>query len=159
MVIAGKLCSGKSTLAATIAEQSLNGVYDFIGIIEISMIVRNLLNSDKRSDLQDSAHLEQAIKQTIHNRVADFYDQSISLNINILVLVIGPRQLSLIQDLPNCTYIWIEAPYEERYERFRQQSDKNGQTSIENFDKANERDNELGLTKVKQFIINKMQSQ
>ena len=141
--VSSKLCSGKSTLAKGYVE-TIKPFYDSVEYIEISDIVRKAMKSDNREELQKGEHLDNLIMDCIAAAAA-CHDH---------VVVSGARQLSIVYRFPRATHIWMHVPDDVRYERY-QNSEKDLDLSVEGFNKANQRDIDLGIDKVRQYILSK----
>jgi len=141
--VSSKLCSGKSTLAKGYVE-TIKPFYDSVEYIEISDIVRKAMKSDNREELQKGEHLDNLIIDCI----------AAAALCNDHVVVSGARQLSIVYKFPRATHIWMHVPDDVRYERY-QNSEKDLDLSVEGFNKANQRDIDLGIDKVRQYILSK----
>ena len=105
----GRICSGKSSL------------YKDSYRIVASNLVRGIVNSASREDLQNTMHLDDAIAESIIMSIDYVIDE------NPHVVVDGIRQASIVekvlQHYPNAELIWLEVPVEERKRRYEARKD------------------------------------
>jgi len=143
--ICGPLCSGKSFTAKAMSNH-IRSEKDNVPVIEveISDIVKSIKKATERKDLQGFPELDEQIVKEI-DRVAD-------VNITSAIVVSGARQTSILQAFPLASAIWIEVPDIIRKSRYGD-SDKDQR---QDFETANRRDEELGLTELKQYIFTKI---
>jgi len=145
--LCGALCSGKSYYKKALLEQEQNNGYLALGM-EASDIVKNILKKESRADLQGHPELDVEIVKAIDGM------RDMSKDDSILIIVSGVRQKTILQAFPKSECIWVDASESIRYERFKN-SKKDEDVSLLGFTQANERDNELGLTELKQYIFNR----
>ena len=105
----GRICSGKSSL------------YKDSYRIVASNLVRGIVNSASREDLQNTMHLDDAIAESIIMTIDYVIDE------NPHVVVDGIRQASIVekvlQHYPNAELVWLEVPVEERKRRYEARKD------------------------------------
>ncbi len=89
--------------------------------ITVSNIVRGILNTADREQLQNSQHLDQEIAYSIimtMHYVCEEYPH---------VIVDGIRQVSIvnrvIEEFPDAELVWLEVPTEERKRRYEARQD------------------------------------
>lgn len=142
----GRLCSGKSTVAKEYAK--LNN----LEFVEVSDIVKELLEliDATRDAMQGKPELGPMIAAQIYNMLADAEHG---------LVVSGVRQVEIVEmlnslDAVEFEYNWIEVPREERLKRYLSRARKEDVNALteEAFDKAEKRDEELGLAKLKQYF-------
>jgi len=149
LFLTGPIASGKTYFAK---HHAPNHTY-----LSISSIVKGLISSTKRSELQDTGNLDSKIaSETIR-----FISQSLLTSDK--VLIDGVRQLSIIVAILKYfktsiitgdirfRLIWLEVPEKTLRERYEKQTDKKNDVS---FDDAIKRDDELGLSEIRKIIIN-----
>jgi len=105
----GRICSGKSSL------------YKDSYRIVASNLVRGIVNSASREDLQNTMHLDDTIAEAIIMSIDYVIDE------NPHVVVDGIRQASIVekvlQHYPNVELVWLEVPVEERKRRYEARKD------------------------------------
>ena len=105
----GRICSGKSSL------------YKDSYRIVASNLVRGIVNSASREDLQNTMHLDDTIAKAIIMSIDYVIDE------NPHVVVDGIRQASIVekvlQHYPNAELVWLEVPVEERKRRYEARKD------------------------------------
>ena len=105
----GRICSGKSSL------------YKDSYRIIVSNLVRGIINSASREDLQNTMHLDDTIAEAIIMSIDYVIDE------NPHVVVDGIRQASIVekvlQHYPNAELVWLEVPVEERKRRYEARKD------------------------------------
>ena len=105
----GRICSGKSSL------------YKDSYRIVASNLVRGIVNSASREDLQNTMHLDDTIAEAIIMSIDYVIDE------NPHVVVDGIRQASIVekvvQHYPDAELIWLEVPVEERKRRYEARKD------------------------------------
>jgi predicted kinase len=131
-LIFGRICSGKSVYAK---KQECS--------ISVSKIVRDLINSASRSDLQSTAHLDATIAEKLLADIDEAYDYVMDLYIE------GIRQISIVETIleryPNANMIWLEVPTEERKRRYELRADLK---DVESFEVADNKFLELESLKI-----------
>jgi shikimate kinase len=132
--ICGALCSGKTTYGKLLA-CSLG-----VPFVEVSSIVKQITSFEKRDDLQKTAYLEHKIIEQIEKQ-----DRT--------SVVVGVRQKGILQAFPDSRYLWIEASFEERLRCFLLRADHKDILTEPMFRLADEKDDQLGLQDVKNFIF------
>jgi len=105
----GRICSGKSSL------------YKDSYRIVVSNLVRGIINSASREDLQNTMHLDNKIAEAIISTIDYTIDE------HPHVVVDGIRQASIVekvlQHYPNAELVWLEVPVEERKRRYEARKD------------------------------------
>lgn len=149
--VCGEICSGKSTIAKEMA--ATQNLY----FIEVSDIVKGLLKSASREQLQKSGYLESQIVLEISIILSDIraegkYDGFV---------ISGVRQRGIIncleslQSMYTFFYHWIDIDEETRFERYMKRGDlAKDKLTRDGFEEAQNRDNELGIQEVKKYIKN-----
>lgn len=126
----GRICSGKSSL------------YKDSYRIVVSDLVRGIINSTSREDLQKTMHLDDKIAESIVMVVDAASDHS-------HVVVDGIRQASIVekvlQHYPNAELVWLEVPVEERKRRYEARKDAK---DVEPFEVADNKPIELECQKI-----------
>lgn len=135
--ICGSICSGKTLYGKALA-QGLSSSF-----IDVSSIVRRVLNTQTREKLQDSASLDGVIIQELKK-----YQ-------NTNAIIAGVRQLSILKafDDVDSTFIWLEASEDLRLSRYLNRKDKKDFLTKEDFLEAERRDLLLGFGEIKKFIF------
>ena len=105
----GRICSGKSSL------------YKDSYRIIVSNLVRGIINSASREDLQNTMHLDDKIAEAIISTIDYTIDE------HPHVVVDGIRQASIVekvlQHYPNAELVWLEVPVQERKRRYEARKD------------------------------------
>ena len=105
----GRICSGKSSL------------YKDSYRIIVSNLVRGIINSASREDLQNTMHLDNKIAESVIRTIDYVIDE------HPHVVVDGIRQASIVnkvlQHYPNAELVWLEVPVEERKRRYEARKD------------------------------------
>lgn len=139
----GKICSGKSTIISKVEPKDKK-------LIIVSNIVKEIVNSDKRSDLQQTAHLDCEISKIIINKI-------INSNSNYII-VDGIRQksiyINIIKGLIGCKILnfIVESDYKVRKERYNKK-DRENKYNID-FNQAELNDQKLGIDEMIDYIKN-----
>jgi len=146
--ICSPLCGGKSTLAQQLRQSHITSGRSFV--LEISTIVQQLVSETSREKLQGRPELDTQIIEEIKS----FINDRLLYSDNLIVL--GARQVSILKAFPDATLIWLEVPEHIRFNRYMVKRDiKDGiKKDEETFKIANQRDNDLGLQAVKEYIFN-----
>ena len=122
----GRICSGKSSL------------YKDSYRIVASNLVRGIVNSASREDLQNTMHLDDTIAESIIMTIDYVIDE------NPHVVVDGIRQASIVekvlQHYPNAELVWLEVPVQERKRRYEARKDAK---DVESFEIADNKPIEL----------------
>lgn len=128
ILLFGRICSGKSSYMKDKKR------------LVVSDIVKQIINSTDRSQLQNTMHLDEQIGNAICAYIKTAFD---SWNFDKLV-VDGIRQVSIVYQVleffPNAELIWLEVPTEERKKRYENRKDIR---DIEPFDIADNKPIEL----------------
>ena len=105
----GRICSGKSSL------------YKDSYRIIVSNLVRGIINSASREDLQNTMHLDDKIAEAVIRTIDYAIDE------HPHVVVDGIRQASIVekvlQHYPKAELVWLEAPVQERKRRYEARKD------------------------------------
>lgn len=105
----GRICSGKSSL------------YKDSYRIIVSNLVRGIINSTSREDLQNTMHLDDKIAEAIITTIDYAIDE------HPHVVVDGIRQASIVekvlQHYPKAELVWLEVPVQERKRRYETRKD------------------------------------
>lgn len=134
--ICGEICSGKTT------EMFNRSSADFIHI-EVSNLVKALLQEQERDKLQGHPELSTAI-------IAEIYENVVKYN---NVIVTGVRQVEILRAYKNAELVWLNVDEETRFQRYLKRGDiAKDKLTQEGFQLAQKRDNELGLQEVKEYI-------
>ena len=137
--VAGTICSGKTFEAAQLADE-LN-----FDLIEISSIVRQILETNKRDKLQGHPELSTQIIE----RIKDIRRETKKRGI----IVSGPRQVEIVKAFPEAELIWMNTPMKVCFERFQSRADsKDGEFTEDAFADYLRKDDELGLQEVKNYM-------
>ena len=122
----GRICSGKSSL------------YKDSYRIVASNLVRGIINSASREDLQNTMHLDDAIAESIIMTIDYVIDE------NPHVVVDGIRQASIVEKVlqryPDAELVWLEVPVQERKRRYEARKDAK---DVESFEIADNKPIEL----------------
>jgi hypothetical protein len=122
----GRICSGKSSL------------YKDSYRIIVSNLVRGIINSASREDLQNTMHLDDKIAEAIITTVDYAIDE------HPHVVVDGIRQASIVEKVlehyPNAELVWLEVPVQERKRRYEARKDAK---DVESFEIADNKEIEL----------------
>lgn len=138
ILIFGRICSGKSSFQAS--------AYRLV----VSDIVRELINSNDRVQLQNTQHLDQDIAKEIIQWVENHqYLMSHNLLPIRNLVVDGIRQSSIVEcvleRLPDASMIWLDVPEDTRRRRYEI---RNAEKDTESFDIADNRPIELECQKI-----------
>lgn len=127
----GRICSGKSSYKP-----------DAFRIV-VSDIVRAIIKSSNRSELQDTLHLAERISSAIAmviDTAYSVYDE---------IIVDGIRQPEIVENLttayPHAELVWLEVPEEERKRRYESRKDAK---DTEAFEVADNKPIELECQKI-----------
>jgi len=105
----GRICSGKSSL------------YKDSYRIIVSNLVRGIINSASREDLQNTMHLDNKIAEAVIRTIDYVIDE------HPHVVVDGIRQATIVekvlQHYPDAELVWLEVPVEERKRRYEARKD------------------------------------
>ena len=116
-LLVGRICSGKSTYKPDACR------------IVVSNIVKDIIKSSDRSQLQDTMHLAKRIATAI-TMIIDtsqhMFDE---------IIVDGIRQPEIVEELlkyhPYADLVWLEVPEEERKRRYETRKDAKDTESFE----------------------------
>lgn len=133
ILVFGRICSGKSSFQARAHR------------IVVSDIVRKLINSNDRAQLQNTQHLDEQIAKEIILQVEDYqYHMRNDLLDTHNIVIDGIRQPSIVEyvleRLPDAAMVWLEVPTEVRKRRYE---NRNADKDTESFDDADNRPIEL----------------
>lgn len=116
ILVFGRICSGKSTFQSQAYR------------VVVSNIVRKLINSNDRSQLQNTQHLDEQIAQRILGRIETY--QMLMANDVIKthnIIIDGIRQPSIVsrvlEQYPQSTLVWLEVPADKRKMRYELRAD------------------------------------
>lgn len=132
VLLFGKICSGKSTYAHALCYLTK------AKRITVSDVVKRVSGKVSRSELQNTAHMDQEICQELCQEV-NKYDK---------VVIDGIRQYTIVQGLiaeygiANIDFVWLETPDDIRRYRFYDRSISKDDIT---FEEADARDEKLGL--------------
>lgn len=122
----GRICSGKSSL------------YKDSYRIIVSNLVRGIINSASREDLQNTMHLDNKIAESVIRTIDYVIDE------HPHVVVDGIRQASIVnkvlQHYPKAELVWLEVPVQERKRRYEARKDAK---DVESFEIADNKPIEL----------------
>lgn len=138
ILVFGRICSGKSSFQARAHR------------LIVSDIVRELINSNDRAQLQNTQHLDQDIAKEIIQWVENHqYLMSHDLLPIRNLVVDGIRQSSIVEyvleRLPDASMVWLDVPEETRRRRYET---RNAEKDTESFDVADNRPIELECQKI-----------
>jgi len=140
--VAGTICSGKTYEARLLAEDL---DYD---LIEISDIVRGILDTNKRDKLQGHPELSTQIIYQIGELRRTTRKKG--------VVISGPRQVEIVSAYPEAEMIWMNTSLDMCFERFCSRGDsKDTEFDRNTFEEYLLKDDELGLQEVKQYMEKK----
>ena len=90
--------------------------------IVVSDIVRGIIRSSSREELQNTMHLDLSITAEIIEHIGDLLKKEVSE-----IVVDGIRQVSIVElvvaHFPDAELIWLEVPVEERKRRYENRKD------------------------------------
>lgn len=134
--ICGEICSGKTTEMYNYSNANAKH-------IEVSSIVKNILETNERDQLQGHPELSTQIIAAI-----EYAAKTWEFNI-----ITGVRQKEILEAFPNAELVWLNVDEETRFQRYLKRGDiAKDKLTLEGFQLAQKRDNELGLQKVKEYI-------
>ncbi len=147
ILIFGRICSGKSSFQARAHR------------IVVSDIVRELINSNDRTQLQNTQHLDQQIAERILKRIEDYHYLMANDLIKVHNIVVdGIRQSSIVEYLlkhfPEAELVWLEVPTEVRKRRYEI---RNADKDTESFDIADNKPIELEGQKIFSIFEERLQ--
>jgi hypothetical protein len=147
ILIFGRICSGKSSFQSQAHR------------IVVSDIVRELINSNDRTQLQNTQHLDQQIAERILKRVEDYHYLMANDLIKVHNIVVdGIRQSSIVEYLlkhfPEAELVWLEVPTEVRKRRYEI---RNADKDTESFDIADNKPIELEGQKIFSIFEERLQ--
>lgn len=141
VLLFGKICSGKSTYADALCYITK------AKRITVSDIVKRVSGKISRSELQNTAHMDQEIIKEL----------CVEINKYNKVVIDGIRQHSIVLGLSaeygssNIDMIWLEVPDEIRKYRFRDRAISKDDIT---FEEADARDEKLGLKELAESLKN-----
>lgn len=138
ILVFGRICSGKSSFQARAHR------------IVVSDIVRKLINSNDRAQLQNTQHLDEEIAKEIILQVEDYqHHMRNDLLDTHNIIIDGIRQSSIVEyvleRLPDASMVWLDVPEETRRRRYET---RNAEKDTESFDVADNRPIELECQKI-----------
>ncbi len=135
----GRICSGKSSL------------YKDSYRIIVSNLVRGIINSASREDLQNTMHLDNKIAESVIRTIDYVIDE------HPHVVVDGIRQASIVnkvlQHYPKAELVWLEVPVQERKRRYEARKDVK---DVEPFDIADNKEIELSCQDIYRMFKDKL---
>jgi predicted kinase len=132
VLLFGKICSGKSTYADALCYVTK------AKRITVSDIVKRVSGKASRSELQNTAHMDQDICHELCQEI-NKYDKVVIDGIRQYTIVLG---LAAEYGLENLDLIWLEVPDDVRRYRFHDRSISKDDIT---FEEADARDEKLGL--------------
>ena len=141
VLLFGKICSGKSTYADALCYITK------AKRITVSDIVKRVSGKVSRSELQNTAHMDQEICKELCQEI-NKYDKVIIDGIRQHSIVIG---LAAEYGLENLDLVWLEVPDEVRRHRFYDRLVSKDDIS---FEEADARDEKLGLKELQDKLKN-----
>ena len=122
----GRICSGKSTY------------YSDAHRIVVSDLVRAIIKSSSREELQNTMHLDKTIADAVVGSIRDAENEPSH------IVVDGIRQASIVHEVlehwPDAELVWLEVPVEERKRRYESRKDLK---DVESFEIADNKPIEL----------------
>ena len=147
VIVCGRICSGKSSFQAMSYR------------IVVSNIVRDLMNSNDRLELQKSMHLDHRIAKEILD-ILDATSTCIEKGIitRLPIIVDGIRQASIVdailEQYPDTTLVWLDVPDRRREERYNKRGNSK---DTESFKLADNKPIELECQKIFSIFKDKLQ--
>jgi predicted kinase len=135
VLLFGKICSGKSTYADALCYVTK------AKRITVSDIVKRVSGKATRSELQNTAHMDQDICHELCQEI-NKYDKVVIDGIRQYTIVTG---LAAEYGLDNLDLIWLEVPDDIRKYRFYDRAISKDDIT---FEEADARDEKLGLTEL-----------
>lgn len=141
VLLFGKICSGKSTYANALSYITK------AKRITVSDIVKRVSGKASRSELQDTAHMDQDI----------CYELCCEINKYDKVVIDGIRQYTIVTGLvaeyglENIDLVWLEVPDDVRKYRFYDRAVSKDDIT---FEEADARDEKLGLKELQENLKN-----
>lgn len=141
VLLFGKICSGKSTYANALSYITK------AKRITVSDIVKRVSGKASRSELQDTAHMDQDI----------CYELCCEINKYDKVVIDGIRQYTIVMGLvaeyglENIDLVWLEVPDDVRKYRFYDRAVSKDDIT---FEEADARDEKLGLKELQENLKN-----
>jgi len=133
ILVFGRICSGKSTFQSQAYR------------VVVSNIVRKLINSNDRNQLQNTQHLDEQIAQRILGRIESY--QMLIENDAIKthnIIIDGIRQPSIVrrvlEQYPQAKLVWLDVPADIRKKRYDLRC---AEKDVEPFDVADNKPIEL----------------
>lgn len=137
ILVSGKLCSGKGHYCTTNYPDHYH--------LPVSSVVKQLANTQVRSELVKTADMDHLIVQELVRQI-DAHPK---------IVIDGIRQISIIKTLQKWfgnqikDVVWLDVPDDVRKQRFAARADSKDDTS---FDDASRGDTELGIDHVEDYI-------
>jgi len=147
ILVFGRICSGKSSHKTS--------SYRII----VSNLVRDLVNSSSRDDLQNTMHLDNQIAQEIVGIIKALIYCANYLDIEHKSIVVdGIRQSSIVnkvlESYPQATLVWLEVPTAIRKKRYESRKAKK---DTQSFDIADNKPIELECQKIYSIFNERLQ--
>lgn len=141
VLIQGRICSGKDHYVARMPDDPS------MLKINVSDIVREIVQSNDRSKLQNSKHFDQQIADKILEKLKE--------SDSWVAIVYGTRQLSIFYklldfsriNLLHSRVVWLEVPQNIRKKRYNDR----GRDSVDFFE-AEKKDDALGLSELEKYL-------
>lgn len=147
ILLFGRICSGKSSFKTASSYR-----------IIVSNIVRDLVQSQDRNELQQTMHLDERIAEEIVSCL-DALTTAMQKNLieSKAIVVDGIRQASIVEYVlqwyPESELIWIDAPTTTRKRRYES---RNAEKDVEPFDVADNKPIELECQKIYSIFKDKL---
>lgn len=139
VLLFGKICSGKSTYAHALSYITK------AKRITVSDIVKRVSGKATRSDLQNTAHMDQDICHELCQEI-NKYDKVVIDGIRQYTIVLG---LAAEYGLENLDLVWLEVPDDVRKYRFHDRAISKDDIT---FEEADARDEKLGLKELQEKL-------
>lgn len=144
ILVCGPICSGKTTWCNSQIRENIDSY------LKVSEVVRKVSNASTRVELQGTKHFDIEIADLL---IEAIYKASSTSQI---IYVDGIRQTSILQRVlqefeKSVEIVWLEEPFETRKSRYQARAD--ARDAHISFEKVEKRDNELGLSELKQYIL------
>jgi predicted kinase len=141
VLLFGKICSGKSTYADALCYVTK------AKRITVSDIVKRVSGKASRSELQNTAHMDQDICHELCQEI-NKYDKVVIDGIRQYTIVLG---LAAEYGIENLDLIWLEVPDDIRKYRFHDRAISKDDIT---FEEADARDEKLGLLELQDKLKN-----
>ena len=138
--LCGRICSGKSSYRSEVKR------------VKVSNVVRSIINTNDRSKLQDTMHLDRWILDSLIVHISQYKQIG-----EQEIIVDGIRQVSILENLLKIfpgDVIWLEVPTEERKRRYENRS---AEKDTELFNEADNKPIELECREIYNIFKNNLQ--